>query len=365
MDSGRKLPENPARWTEWAEEEDVRGKPIHEEKLSSASKITLRQYLLLRVLWTGPFKKLDYQWLDLERWMKQAEEMLESHHSWKVYLDSFGGKPGEGNFFLVTTSQADAANVKSEEISQDVMFSPISKHTRQKSRERREQNQTPTKSISSSIGRLALYDKSTAPATPIVDDEDETSSEPEPMSTGYSLGPKEIRHEMYPKLEDEQIVNIATKQLKAKFKDAEYEARTDGYLRGKARKEVRALIEVKAPLRESSQAEIRMQESAQMVAWLKESPHAPKMLPFRRFHVSQDRHEIWLSFAEYDREYIKYIEDGSQNPNRPLSFLTMHEFGPFNTLKKEHMAKLGPILLALTLRADHDRREEQGKPQPL
>lgn len=30
----------------------------------------------------------------------------------------------------------------------------------------------------------------------------------------------------------------------------------------------------------------------------------------RRFHVSQDRHQIWLSFAEYDDEYIRYIVHG-------------------------------------------------------
>lgn len=81
----------------------------------------------------------------------------------------------------------------------------------------------------------------------------------------------------------------------------------------------------------------------------------------RRFHVSQDRHEIWLIFAEYDEEYIKYIQDGSYNPDSPLSFLKMHEFGPFDTLKRDDMAELGPILLALTLRADQDRREEEGK----
>ncbi|PLB54737.1 hypothetical protein P170DRAFT_470182 [Aspergillus steynii IBT 23096] len=73
---------------------------------------------------------------------------------------------------------------------------------------------------------------------------------------------------------------------------AEHEARTDGYLRGKAQKEVRTFIKVKTSLRENGEAEVRVQESEQMVAWLKASPNAPRMLPSRRFHVSQDRHEI-------------------------------------------------------------------------
>lgn len=37
----------------------------------------------------------------------------------------------------------------------------------------------------------------------------------------------------------------------------------------------------------------------------------------------------------------------------------MHEFGPYNTLKESHMTELAVILLALTLRADHDRKVEQ------
>lgn len=78
-----------------------------------------------------------------------------------------------------------------------------------------------------------------------------------------------------------------------------------------------------------------------------------------RFHISQDRHQIWLSFAEYDDEYIRYIEHGSQDPGCPRSFLTIHEFGPFNTLKESHMTESAVLLLALTLRADHDRKEEQ------
>lgn len=84
-----------------------------------------------------------------------------------------------------------------------------------------------------------------------------------------------------------------------------------------------------------------------------------QILLFRRFQVSQDRHEIWLSFAEYDDEYLRYIEHGFQDPERPRSFLTMHEFGPFDTRSESHMTELAVILLALTLRADHDRKEEQ------
>lgn len=74
--------------------------------------------------------------------------------------------------------------------------------------------------------------------------------------------------------------------------------------------------------------------------------------------MSQDRHEIWLNFAEYDDQYLKYLK-GTSTSTDPISFLVMHEVGPFSTQVEQHMVAVGTILLALTLRADHDREEEQ------
>ncbi|OJJ69020.1 hypothetical protein ASPBRDRAFT_658316 [Aspergillus brasiliensis CBS 101740] len=377
------VPATASVWAGLAKKEKVLDQPIHEEgELFSASKITLRQYLLLRVLRKRSRRtQLDPQRLCLAPWMNQAKDMLRSYPSWNTYCESFRGKAGEGNFFLVKTSQEEAAKVKSTGISKDILFSPVSNRTRQRTRERRrEEHMTPTnKSNPPSLETLTLNDDipATGPVTPGAKKDDELISN----STGGSLGPKELLREMYPTIDDEQIVNVALlnflqaltdyfpslgsswtihrKQLKAKFNGIEYEARTDGYLRGKADGEVRALIEVKAPLRELSRLEICMQEGAQMVAWLKNYSGSPERFPFRLFHVSQDRHEIWLSFAEYDAEYIRYIEAGFQDPERPRSFLTMHEYGPYDTRNESHMTELAVILLALTLRADHDRKVEQ------
>ncbi|GKZ30561.1 hypothetical protein AbraIFM66950_009572 [Aspergillus brasiliensis] len=373
----KNVPATASRWAELAEEEEVLNRPIHEEEeLSSASKITLRQYLLLRVLRKRLRRtQLDPQRLCLAPWMNQAKDMLRSYPSWNTYCESFRGKPGEGNFFLVKISQEEAAKAESTGISKDILFSPVSNRTRQRTRERREEHMTPTPSLET----LTLNDDTpaTGPITPGAKKDGEFFSK----STGGSLGPEELLRDMYPTIDDEQIVNVALlnflqahtdyypslgsswtihrKQLKAKFNGIEYEARTDGYLRGKVDGEVRALIEVKAPLRELSRLEICMQEGAQIVAWLKNYSESPEKFPFRLFHASQDRHEIWLSFAEYDAEYIRYIEAGFQDPERPRSFLTMHEYGPFDTTKESHMTELAVILLALTLRADHDRKVEQ------
>ncbi|PYH67311.1 uncharacterized protein BO88DRAFT_391735 [Aspergillus vadensis CBS 113365] len=383
------VPATAAEWAVLAKKNGVLNKLIHAEELDSASKIKLRQYLLLRILRKRSQRtKLDPKRLGLEPWMNQAKGMLQSYPSWNIYRESFRGKLEEGNFFLVKNSQAEAAKVKSNEISNNVIFSPVSKRTRQNTRKRREEHTpeehaTPTRSNLPSVETLTLNDDTTskAPVTPGNEEDEDIFPEPPSVSTGGSLGPEELLREMYPAVDDEQIVNVALvnflqaltdyfpslksswtihrKPLKAKFNAAEYEARTDGYLRGKVDGEVRALIEVKAALRENSRLEICMQEGAQMVAWLKNYPKTPGKLPFRRFHISQDRHQIWLSFAEYDDEYIRYIEHGFQDPGRPRSFLTIHEFGPFNTLKESHMTELAVLLLALTLRADHDRKEEQ------
>lgn len=79
----------------------------------------------------------------------------------------------------------------------------------------------------------------------------------------------------------------------------------------------------------------------------------------RRFHVSQDRHEIWVIFALHGQKYLRFLSGEVISPDDPESFSTMYEVGPFDTTKAEHMRNLGPLVLALALRADHDREREQ------
>lgn len=71
-----------------------------------------------------------------------------------------------------------------------------------------------------------------------------------------------------------------------------------------------------------------------------------------------------MTFAEYDEAYLKYL-NGENSPDDPLSFLTMHEFGPWDTQKREHMEHLARILLGITIRADEDQKaESSGKGGP-
>jgi hypothetical protein len=70
--------------------------------------------------------------------------------------------------------------------------------------------------------------------------------------------------------------------------------------------------------------------------------------------VSQDRHEIYIVIAEYTDDYIDYLEQDSSTD----AYMAMHEFGPWNTLRAEHMKHVSSILVALVLRAVSDCEAE-------
>ena len=64
-----------------------------------------------------------------------------------------------------------------------------------------------------------------------------------------------------------------------------------------------------------------------------------------RVLVSQDRHEIYITIANYDDSYARYVAGLSETD----SFLKMDEYGPFDISEHRHMFYLGRIMLALSL----------------
>ncbi|KAF3016273.1 hypothetical protein E8E15_000784 [Penicillium rubens] len=103
-----------------------------------------------------------------------------------------------------------------------------------------------------------------------------------------------------------------------------------------------------------------MQESAQMVAWIKSDGDLAQRTNTTRFHISQDRHEVFVTVAKYNQEYLDYL-----NNKLPLSlkgdssFLTMHQYGPWKTPNKSSVTNLGAIILAITLRAEEEIKNEK------
>jgi hypothetical protein len=175
---------------------------------------------------------------------------------------------------------------------------------------------------------------------------------------------------MIPKAPDEQVVNTAlinflasitqyfpcpaqwTLKRKA-FHIHDFEARIDGFLMDK-RQVTKAIIEVKAAQRHNRHhvSRVRMQEGAQMAAWIfseQETGFLSRKDNNNRVRVliSQDRHEIFVTFAEYDSAYAAYLNDirKGTGPTPADIFLVMSEYGPFNTTISEHMEELGAFIL--------------------
>ncbi|PYI16465.1 hypothetical protein BO99DRAFT_424745 [Aspergillus violaceofuscus CBS 115571] len=210
---------------------------------------------LLQVLWTGrEFQDLSLSKFELETWKREADKLLATFQSWANYRQSFlNGPIREGTFALAKKYQLQAAASKDENFQPSVAFSPIANRTRAKVGNLAQKLSTGRASTSSEV-----------PGTPEVED-----------SPFQTPGPEKLTPLMYPQTKKEQIVNAALVDYlnMLMFEDAAFKARTNGYLEdGGSSERVRALIEVKPMLRRKKLNPIRMQEAAQMVAWIMSDP---------------------------------------------------------------------------------------------
>ncbi|KKK17411.1 hypothetical protein P175DRAFT_0487414 [Aspergillus ochraceoroseus IBT 24754] len=374
-----KLPQTEAERNTWIKFHKLADLTVHDDiKLASASTIKEQQYLALRVLWkTHKSKDLDVEKFDLKIWISKADELLRSFQSWQGYRQSFKTSIiPEGTFALARKYQKQAALSTDETLRPSVSISPISQRTRSQissltKRLRDAQLQTPTKSRGDPLDYFKIEGEEKEE-----DENDEDENEETPF---VSPGPSEIVNLMYPPTKDEQIVNTALvnflnaltmhfpaandwtlhrKSFKADFQKASFEARTDGYLEDHSDPDkARALIEVKPIMRNKKRDRICMQEAAQMAAWIKTDPdlHGCLNKPGRRLHISQDRHQLFIIIAEYSQDYIDYL---NKKPpvGSALPFLTMHEYGAWDTSILREMDSIARIILAIALRAHSDCR---------
>ncbi|KAI9037509.1 zinc finger MYND domain-containing protein [Aspergillus affinis] len=312
------LPGNlPADYLEWQpaiEKRNLVGKTVHAAELASTSKMAYAQFLLLRVLW-------------------KVNKLLSGDHSWAAYCHSIK------NAEITVGSFAIAGIAKSN----------------------------PTKGPDDDDSVVQEESES----------ESEVSSEP---VTPAAQVPEELHKLMFLPTKDEQIVNTALvvflnsllvpfgvkrcdwtlhrKAFSAHFEAAGFEARTDGYL-DDGNVNPWALIEVNPVTRkDKNQVQVQIQESSQMSGCIKNDIDAP---PDKlRVHMSQNRHEIFFTIAKYDSGYVSYLKKKPAD-DQPPSFLTMHQYGPWNTENAGHMKKLGPILLALALYAEAEVKKAEDR----
>ena len=146
--------------------------------------------------------------------------------------------------------------------------------------------------------------------------------------------------------------------------DSEYNARTDGHLRDKNGNS-RCIIEVK-PRKRNSDVKIRVQESAQMAAWISQSGvkshdpmkdcrYSPLTLKCERlelilpslFHLAQDKDQIYLSFPEFTESWGDHSK-GTESLKKQ-DFLIMHEYGPFSLTSAEDISEVAMFLNSYTL----------------
>jgi hypothetical protein len=64
--------------------------------------------------------------------------------------------------------------------------------------------------------------------------------------------------------------------------------------------------------------------------------------------VSQDRDEIFLTFASFHADYLRYLTD-RDGPTTDNSFLVMQSYGPFKTYNAGNMRLFAQIIVAITL----------------
>lgn len=381
-----------------AGQQKLAGQTMHDHAFKSASKFTLTDFLTLRILWKSVDpKEFDYDKFGLDLTLvKDAENKLSGYRSWEEYRKSFQEKkPREGSFFLAKLFQDQAAEILTDEISCSI--SP--RKTRSMTKTPHDEPQTPVKSSGLITGEAAFSAIGESLYQP-----EEGSGSRIPLWTPSTKG-SVLSAEYTPddlllaKTINEQIVNTALvnflKAITEHFPGITqrwtihpwtfnatakgtklYEARTDGFLSDRYNRHLCSIIEVKAAQRSQKMFDIFMQESAQMVAWILSQPneslklrgryvyeHIALIQGFRTnridrcFQVLQDRHEIYINFAEFGEKYLRYVrgQEDDLDDNDPESFMNIFQVGPYSTSKVHDMERFVPILLALTLRVDMDK----------
>lgn len=61
--------------------------------------------------------------------------------------------------------------------------------------------------------------------------------------------------------------------------------------------------------------------------------------------ISQDRHQLFVTFVPFDKTYEDYLRIGTNTD----AFLVMNTYGPFRTTDPRDMMEFGRIILAAIL----------------
>ncbi|KAL6233021.1 hypothetical protein BDW75DRAFT_242413 [Aspergillus navahoensis] len=259
--------------------------------------------------------------------------MLKTYHWWKVYLDPFKDSVAcGGNFHLAELFQIDANAVESDEINDRIVFSPPSLRPRRHrpivdSPIPASKSKNPVNALQLQIANLSIdeswYDEPSTPAQSVANEQI--------VNTALDNFLRAITAHFELGLD----WTIRRKAFITRFTIAEYEARTDG-----SAPSIKAIRDTNT--RDCSDGRLAEKEAREQYSFMLICTFtSPKTV--MRFSTSS---------RQYGVQYLAY-PNGTRNPepDDSTSFLTMHEVGRFATTNKLHMAKLGLIILAISLRA--------------
>ena len=306
---------NPQDWDYHAKRHNVSSSNIYQlQRYDSASKIGDPQYLALRALWNMQ----DHSKFKPHKWgihsTERARQMLRNLPHWKNYLRAVSKRVPVDKILPIRDDLGDFKHVwyhqqlirlteGTPDLEDNLKFTPVAKRTRALSigYNRNLFQEAPKGAKMSSLTKR-LRDVHLEEAVQEAQNESSSSSFEgleSPMDNFARDPDYKDEEETFPSVSDENVVNTGFvsfasvltysiegvkahwSQERKGFKVGEidgiklYEARTDGHLFLPSNKTSKVIIEVKPTMRDKA-PRVRMQETAQMAAWIHVERDIPK-----------------------------------------------------------------------------------------
>ncbi|KAJ5978872.1 hypothetical protein N7501_002214 [Penicillium viridicatum] len=361
-----RIPETKSQWK--ARHKQLTPKPLHEwENLRSASEITEKQFLALRVIWPTRMSLEDFEFpIALDADIGMAAVILGQLEVFQNFIKYIKGH------YTRIQHRGDSADRLELGV-----FASARRHqleTIRKVKDATEEEgdtEMPDEPEPRERPQPGLYKEETVSTK-------SGDTEPMEISPTSNFSPS-MQGSLFECAEDmpgkkmetigESIVNNAAIQLLAaicevtadptcEFLDyrgpfekfvslgnVSMEARVDGVLQGREIPDIFAIVEVKPRFRRrKSILKILWQESAEFVAWINHDLKNKRVVEWpMRLLIAQNHDEIYLCVAEYDEGYIKFLAEGDDSTD---SFLSIQEYGPFHIRAGEDMKKLAHFIYA-------------------
>ncbi|KAE8140911.1 hypothetical protein BDV38DRAFT_279886 [Aspergillus pseudotamarii] len=339
------IPESTEDWVRVAKSSSLLKKTLNDlSKLGSGSRVKKKQHILFKAIWDRPVKndKLEYkaERYNLSGVWQNAKHLVASSRELQRYL-ALVDKPQ--NFALLT--EIDCAWPGS--------WAPVLKWQNRVLEfcKRKPALETPSTGTRSHNRKRK---HGIAPQVEQVLEDDKPPSDESITNTALVLFLDAVLS-LVPSAGCEfTMFRVA---FESNFRQAGFKALTDGALWITGDEEdVRAILEVKKGHRYDNYDRIRMQETAELVGWLKK-PYQPwnELFNGHKILISEDGNEVWITFAKPSSTYSQYLSTDTPAED---AFLHMVTYGPYRLGHKEDMENLCIVIAAIVLRVAYSLRPQ-------